>query len=283
MNQEAHFEPQLTQQQLAEMIDREGLRYQTTCYGGDKNWQTMGGKEKALPLVKDGHPIRLAPGALTEFGLKPGMVPHNPAGLPADVITEGGKYRAWSQMEFLNASPGDKGVVKGMQQWNGKSWTKPRYCGYEGSGYDSTYRVPINTPFPKATDTCAVCKMPLHPVIGSHCHFENCPHERPNTEELLTDHKSVDSPAIPNNPSRVDPESSPERSEAAYRAFHKRKDSETPRTDEELRVKKAKIRYGNIWVEDKFARQLERELNAALAENAKLKARIADLGKGGDQ
>lgn len=149
------FTPQLSQQDLAEMIDREGLAFErrseaitewrppVDLYQENKNasWYVGGGWE-----------IRLAPGALTEFGLKPGMVPHNPDGLPADQITEGGKYRAWSEEERNHAHA--HGVrIQEMERHRRGAWEKSILGGFWGDEIGWTYRVPVNTPFPKPSRT----------------------------------------------------------------------------------------------------------------------------------
>lgn len=230
MNQETHFEPDLDQHQLAEMIDREGLAFEMADPQTGEWMNSVYATKGAMWWIKQGGQIRLAPGALTEFGLKPGMTPHNPGGLTPERITKGGKYRAVMVEELDGRFGLDKQNCAEML--NTGIW----FPALNGTAIKDTIRVPINTPFPKGT---------------------------PN---------GLGAPATPNPPSRIDPESSPERS-AAYHAFHKRMESETSRTE-------AMLLYGgqpdNPWVPVEKSRQLERELNAAVERVAYLTEMLSD-------
>lgn len=130
------FQPQLPPAELAAMIDREGLKFEYQDWG---RWFLAANNKAADYLESPTCPIRLAPGALTEFGLKPGMQPHNPDNLPADKITEGGKYRAVMACEL------HEGDTR-REYWDYKDskWKQ----GWTGVDATNTWRVPINTPFP---------------------------------------------------------------------------------------------------------------------------------------
>lgn len=149
-----NFQPQLPPAELAAMIDREGLAFeyksQIDIIASLPRAWFLGSNFPALQWVQDGYEIRLAPGALTEFGLKPPLLPHNPDNLPADKITEGGKYRAWSEGEYKCATSSFKGH---LQKLIAGEWTQGA-CGDSASG---TYRVlvdaPYQTSFPTTTPT----------------------------------------------------------------------------------------------------------------------------------
>jgi len=142
------FQPQLTPAELAAMIDREGLAFE--CRASEAHpWKTPRKCDSdALHYLRSAYEIRLAPGALTEFGLKPGLKPHNPDNLPADNITDGGKYRA--------VVAGDS-CIHPHEFWSSRRnrWitgTQIDECVFGGmSSY--SYRVPINTPFPTTPPT----------------------------------------------------------------------------------------------------------------------------------
>jgi len=84
---------------------------------------------------------------LNEWNLPAGMKPCNPHGLSAEEITEGGEYRAvtegdWDEETFILPAFAQVYLSKS------KSWSS-------GTSYNShfhevlTFRVPINTPYPK--------------------------------------------------------------------------------------------------------------------------------------
>lgn len=86
------FQPQLSQQDLAAMIDREGMPWEFR-HRSWITWLTGIPSENTKWLIANAYEIRLAPRALTEFGLKPDGEPAmNPGNLPADKITEGGSW-----------------------------------------------------------------------------------------------------------------------------------------------------------------------------------------------
>lgn len=132
------FQPKLPPNEIAAMIEREELAWQ--FHVGDEIWVRDNNYLTVFERVALGQEIRLAPGALTEFGLKPGMVPRNPDNLTADQITEGGKYRAWSEDEYKFATSSFKGH---LQKLIAGEWTQGA-CGDSASG---TYRVPIDAPY----------------------------------------------------------------------------------------------------------------------------------------
>lgn len=142
------FQPQLSQQDLAEMIDREGLPFEVRK-PGCKEWIYLLGNNENNPIhyLIEEFKIRLAPGALTEYGLKPGMVPPNPDGLTADQITEGGKYRAVANGEVIDSS-----VT--LEVWvSRQKWIPQRNSVMVVYNFPGTCRVPVNTPFPKSPDS----------------------------------------------------------------------------------------------------------------------------------
>lgn len=152
-----NFQPQLSQEDLAKFADNESLDFQIQNMHG--HWCFPPNSTRLLAWVNT-HLIRLAPGALTDYGLKPGMKPHNPDDLTADVITEGGKYRAMLSNERRIRR--NKGGY--LQRWNGGYWEE---YGYGDMGEcsvgkcSSTYRVPVNTPFPKTDHIVELTEMVL--------------------------------------------------------------------------------------------------------------------------
>lgn len=139
------FQPQLSQQDLAEMIDREKLSGEQRKHERWP-WEVIH-DTSATELVENGYEIRLAPGALTEFGLKPRMEIYNPDGLSDEQITEGGKYRAMTT--------GDSCLTPGVEVWVAKTseWIIATPINQEAEHASLTYRVPVNTPFPKQEHT----------------------------------------------------------------------------------------------------------------------------------
>lgn len=177
------------------------------------------------------------------------LQPHNPDGLTADVITEGGKYRAWSLAEFKQASLGDGGVVKGMQQFRRGAWVNAMYgSGFEGSDLNHTYRVPVNTPFPKAERHFNDPNKMVTPVVQPNLTTGPCPTCGHGYEGIVLSDTQMDltTGEIIENPT-------PEQSSSAQ--------SDTPRTD-------ASLVYGGVppspWMPIQEVRKLERELTAAL-------------------
>lgn len=139
------FTPALSQTELAEMIDIEGLDFQFR-YPHSNRWEKSSEWKgtPAIEFVEKGYPILLTPGALTEFGLKPGMIPRNPDNLPPEEITEGGKYRAitegdWDEEDIL--PPTAEVYREDKQLWMGPF----KYVSFFHEII--TYRLPINTPF----------------------------------------------------------------------------------------------------------------------------------------
>lgn len=156
------FDPQLSQQDLAEMIDREGLAFE--CKADDGSWLAIEGSSNPPRICTFHYEIRLAPGALTEFGLKPGMVPHNPDGLTAEQITEGGKCRALEKGSCLPR----------FSQW----WSKDAQAWeilklrVDDAVPDcmTSYRLLVNTPFPKPSRTEPPDNTRVH---ATHCCAEH--------------------------------------------------------------------------------------------------------------
>lgn len=152
------FQPQLSQEDLAQMIDREGLDKEFESLHKQGQWYRADESQTAVEHLRFGGQIRLASGALTDFGLLPPLHPHNPDGLTADVITEGGLYRGVTADEKrIRRDNGGE-----LQRWNGAFWEKYGYGDMEEclvSRCTSTYRVPVSTPFPNALPPGGLEKM----------------------------------------------------------------------------------------------------------------------------
>lgn len=143
----------LNQEQLAMIIVREGLPHQ--FHYGDGRWIDSNNYLTAIERWANGYEIRVKPGALTEFLLPPDLPLHNPAGLTADQITEGGKYRAVTKDEMTAKLYDETTEVFSIGEW--KPSRKYRVITH-------TYRVPVNTPFPKATHIVEPPEI-VHPVV----------------------------------------------------------------------------------------------------------------------
>lgn len=82
---------------------------------------------------------------ILSFGLPSHLEPRNPAGLSAEQITEGGKYRAWSLAEQERALKGFGAAVDDLQMWLDGKW---HANSFSGTHPNRTYRLPADTPFP---------------------------------------------------------------------------------------------------------------------------------------
>jgi hypothetical protein len=139
--------PQLSQQELAALIEREGSPWEFR----HRSWNTW---LKGIPsenpkwLIAHGYEIRITPDALNEWNLPHGTEPHNPDGLTPEQITEGGMWRATAEGEYL---------PKGSQVWNPyEGWINTGFVGHYAGGSALrrlAFRVPITTPLPAVKES----------------------------------------------------------------------------------------------------------------------------------
>lgn len=140
--------PQLSQQELAAWIDREGLAFEVlewAANGTKAFWRSPSDDLDVLYYLEADYEIRLAPGALNEWNLPHGTEPHNPDGLTPEQITEGGQYRAVTLEELSSPLPPEAQYFR-----NGKWKWKSFRIAY---GLETTYRVPITTPLPAVKES----------------------------------------------------------------------------------------------------------------------------------
>lgn len=241
--------------------------------------------------------------ALTPFGLPSHLVPHNPAGLSAEQITEGGKWRCGTANDFMQT-----GVFEYWKNEN-TGWVAGAFGGRYALHLnpDFTYRLPADTPFPdweemsKAVIESEIPPPPINrcPSTFPHPAHDYCPGvpfgkratvKESSTAQPATEDSSTPQPApgetltcpvcdgrSTKKPGLRCPEC---RGDESYIPYMKPAPGETPETDAYI-AKKIK-EHGPNWPKNlpetlDFAQNLERQRDQAIREVSEQGRRIGEL------
>lgn len=261
------------QQPIAAFIDDNGLPFEFQEYNG--GWTLAGPHYTADFLNIEGHVLRIPLGQLT-FGVPLSMAHliQNPAGLSAEEITEGGKFRAGIE--------GDSKLR--AQYWNGEywRWIVPQTVGLIKNNGTATYRLPAYHPLPKVEGETVICRVCWGDGIEE---IQSGPYFRPCKACNQTGRvaKVESDPFIQEMHAKIDSMTDGELIKALTEAgadFSKpaAEETPTPRTD----AIKPRGAFHEYQVEDyaNLSRTLERELTAALKRAEEAEAQRFNVSEG---